>query len=279
MSSSRRIELAGLASVLACALGACEPKLVVGKMNETNDGAPSTCVPAGDGSAGASSAEKLVEIGWSTGFEDGFCGYQPPLGFCYGDPGATREIVDAPVRSGSSAAAFTVTSDPALDGRQTRCFLEGTLPADAVYGAWFYVPALVESALNWNLIHFQGGAAPPIFHNLWDVSLARADDGSLTLYVRDFMNGNPNGGDARFPEMQRPIPIGDWFHVEFRLRRAADATGLVALYQDESPLLEVPDIVTDDSEIGQFYVGNLVGAITPPESTVYVDDVTVRAEP
>ena len=274
MSSSHRIDLVGLGIVFACSLVACEPKLVVGKKKVVE---AQGCVPADGGGAGAPSTEALVEIGWSTGFENGFCDYQPPLGFCYADPGAAHEIVNAPVHSGRSAAAFRVTSD--LDGRQTRCVREGTLPADAVYGAWFYVPALAENAINWNLIHFQGGAAAPLFHNLWDVSLANADDGSLVLYVRDFMNGSPGSGDARFPETQRPIPIGAWFHVEFRLRRAADATGLVALYQGDALLLEVPDIVTDDSELGQFYVGNLVGAITPPESTVYVDDVTVSASP
>ena len=34
-------------------------------------------------------------------------------------------------------------------------------------------------------------------------------------------------------------------------------------------------LVTDDTDWGQWYVGNLADALVPPASTVYVDDVTI----
>ena len=36
-------------------------------------------------------------------------------------------------------------------------------------------------------------------------------------------------------------------------------------------------LVTDNTDFGQWYVGNFADALTPPGSTLYVDDVTIRA--
>jgi len=250
--------------VLAWLSSACEPELLVGTW---------ACLPpdSDTANAGAPSEGKTVDIPWTTGFETGFCDYARAAGFCYSAPEASYQIVDTPVRTGRRAAAFSVTSDPTRDGTQARCFLEGALPDEAVYGAWFYLPALAENTGNWNLMHFQGGDVP-VLHGLWDVSLGSADDGSLFLYVLDFL-----GGPIRVPDAAPQVPIESWFHVEFRLRRAADATGEVALYQDGALLLELTALVTDDTDFGQWYVGNLADALTPADSTVYVDDVTVRA--
>jgi hypothetical protein len=251
--------------VLAGVASGCEPELVVGKRVVVEE---STCVPE-DG--GVPLLEKVVEVPWSTGFEDGICDYRRAGGFCFNDPGAVYEFVEDPVHGGNRSAAFLVSSDPAADAKQTRCFLEGQLPTEAVYGAWFYVPELATNTGNWNLVHFQGGV-PPMLHGLWDVSLGSAPDGSLYLYIFDFL-----GSGVRTPDAPPEVPIGSWFHVEFRLRRAADATGEVELRQDGVLVMALTGVVTDDTDFGQWYVGNLVDDLTPPESTVYVDDVTTRA--
>jgi hypothetical protein len=51
------------------------------------------------------------------------------------------------------------------------------------------------------------------------------------------------------------------------------------LYQDGSLLLQRESLATDDTDFGQWYVGNLVDELTLPDSTVYVDDLTIRAAP
>ena len=75
-----------------------------------------------------------------------------------------------------------------------------------------------------------------------------------------------------------PIPIGEWFHLELYLKRATDATGEIALYQDGELLIEATDLITDDSSFGQWYVGNYADGRTPADSTLYVDDVTIRSD-
>jgi hypothetical protein len=243
--------------LLALLSSACEPGLVVGTWK---------CPPpASDQALGNPS--KRLDVPWSTGFETGFWAG----GACYSDSDASYSIVDAPVHGGRSAAAFSVASHPS--GLQARCFREGALPREAWYGAWFYVPVLAANAGNWNLMHFQGGA-PGALHGLWDVSLGSAAGGTLSVYVLNFLGPSPPPA-PNAPE----VPIAAWFHLEFRLLRARDATGEVALYQDGTLLLERTGLTTDDTDFGQWYVGNFADALTPPDSTLYVDDVTIRAAP
>ena len=253
-----RVRTALVFALLTCA---CEPELVVGTW---------TCPPP-DPDQAIGNRDKVVDAPWATGFETGFCDYQRAGGFCYGDTDATFQIVNSPVHGGRHAAAFSVASDPSANGVQTRCVREGALPRRAAYGAWFYFPSLASNAGNWNLMHFQGGDD---LHSLWDVSLGSAADGSLYVYLFDFLNGS-----LRIPVTPPPVPIGSWMHLEFRLQRASDATGQVALYQDGVPVIELANLVTDDTEFAQWYVGNYADGLTPPDSTIYVDDVTIRVPP
>jgi hypothetical protein len=264
---SARADSSGLPQVgLALAalgwLAACAPELHVGALtcsdNDAGAPVPSMSVP--------------VAVPWSTGFENGFCDYTQMAGFCYGDPLATYETVTAPVHSGHHAAAFTVQSnDPSA--QQARCVRQGVLPTAAYYGAWYFVPKLATNSALWNLVHLQGSNAPgAVLHGLWDISLVNGSDGSLQVVVFDFLNSM-----VRRPARPTPIPIGAWFHLELYLKRAADATGEVALYQDGQRLLDATNIITDDSSWGQWYVGNLASGLTPAASTLYVDDVTIRS--
>jgi hypothetical protein len=207
---------------------------------------------------------------WATSFENDFCDYAEARGYCYVDGDAQFEIVAAPAHSGRTAAAFSVNS---ADGAaHTRCVREGTFPPDAYYGAWFYLGSAAETPGLWNLMFFQGYADGE-FASLWDVSIGNAN-GANALFLFDHARG-----DVLMGEGAPAVPIGSWFHVEFRLRRAADDTGVAELYQDGVLLYETPPLATDATEWGQWYIGNLARGRTPPESTVYVDDVSIRAAP
>lgn len=246
--------------VAASALGACQPELNVGEWQ---------CAPGADAMSPDMTAP--VESPWSTGFEDQFCDYTELAGFCYAEPNASYTTVTSPVHSGRFAAAFKVTAGDE-NGHQTRCVRQGVLPDAAYYGVWYLVPEHATNPELWNLVHFQGSDPPAAPHGLWDISLVNGMNGELEVVVFDFLNGI-----VRRPEAPTPIPIGSWFHLELYLKRAADATGEVALYQDGALLFRATDLITDDSSWGQWYVGNLATDLTPPESTLYVDDVTIRA--
>jgi hypothetical protein len=262
MSSARTsagaLHLLGLAGV--CVAAGCQPTVVIGHWDCADAGAPSV--------------DDAVALPWSTGFENKTCDFLSVGGFCYASGGGSHRTVTSPVHSGDYAEAFTVIAQDNRNLSQVRCVRQGTLPDEAYYGAWYYLPATATTSGLWNLLHFRGADTPTApTHGLWDVSLVNGPGGKLNARVLDFLYSGPAGGNAESSPVA--VPIGAWFHLEFFLRRAKDRTGDVALYQDGVRVVHFANVVTDDSNWGQWYVGNLTDALNPAKSTVYVDDVTI----
>lgn len=224
-----------------------------------------------DGSLEPAGKDTVVNLGWQSGFEDGFCGYTEARGFCYSAPDAKYRIVDGMAHSGRKAAAFSVLTDDDRDGEQARCVREGALPKDAYYGAWFYIPRGTTNNDNWNLMHFRSPSESSPLAGDWDVSVVTTDDGKLAPWLRDYVGDSPIP-----PSTGSEVPVDRWFSLKLRLRRESTATGVAALYLDDELVVERTDIVTDDdSTWGQWYLGNLATNLSPSESTIYVDDVSI----
>jgi hypothetical protein len=231
---------------------------------------PCALAPQAGGQGGEAPATTLpIAVPWSTSFEDGFCGYSVARGFCYGDEGTSYELAGVPAHSGRRAAAFKVST--AKGEEESRCVREGTLPLEAYYGAWYFLPTATVTS-NWNLMHFRGWRADKL-QGLWDVSVGSTDRGELFLYLYDFLNNR-----TRTRAVPLVVAPGTWVHIVFYLRRAADASGEVALFQDGQEVLRYTNLETDDSSWGQWYVGSLAYSVTPPDITVYVDDVTIDSK-
>ena len=254
--------LAGLTVLLAAS--GCQPTVIIGVR---------VCDAQPDGGEDAD-ASVPVDVPWSTGFEDGFCDYGLPAGFCFATGNSSFYLVTSPVHSGRYAAAFKVDVDAADAGTQARCVRQGMFPTKSYYGAWYFIPETAQNSGNWNLLHFQGGTPGQTLLGFWDVSLVNQGDGGLGLYLYDFFNM------VTYPTDPPPsVPTNRWFHLEVYFNRAKDKTGELAVWQDSMMLLDVSGIETDNSDWGQWYVGNLATALQPAISTVYVDDVTIRSEP
>jgi hypothetical protein len=108
---------------------------------------------------------------------------------------------------------------------------------------------------------------------LWDISLANDANGALELSVFNFLTGS-HPTITGVP----PIPIGSWFHIEIKIVRSAQPNGEVIVLQDGEVALHLTNLITDDTDWGQWYVGNFAKTLVPSLSTVYVDDVTIREE-
>ena len=297
---NHRSAVAGVA-LLPLLLG-CEPNLVVGTWQSDavvgGGGGGAGGGGAGTGGGGAGGSGGATDVGceadggdrgmvpdtgpvapnWSTGFENALCDYTSVAGFCYKDKGASYEIVTAPVHSGNYAAAFNIQADNMLNGMpaqtQTRCVRQGVLPEAAYYSAFFYIPAAPTAANNWNLIHFRAGNGGSQ-HGLWDVSLAHQADGKFRVYVYDFLRTR-----TRNTTVVPAVPIGAWFQLEVYWKRATDATGEFTVWQDGEVALSLDSLTTDeDSTYEQWFVGNLAISLTPPDSVVYVDDVSISDAP
>jgi hypothetical protein len=230
----------------------------------------------GSGADAGPASDPDASVGpWTTGFENAFCDYAPPLGFCYAAGPGSYSLVTSPVHSGKYAAAFAAqgVGDAGVGPGQARCVEQGVFPSAAYYGAWYYVPAQAVNAGTWNLLHFQGSTcATGCWSSLWDVSLVNtgSSSGPLHVVLFDFLNGmSPNANAVP------PIPIGQWFHLEVYFKRANDTTGALTLLQDGVTAATLTGLVTDPTAWGQWYVGNWADHLMPPASTVYVDDVTI----
>jgi len=290
----------GALGVIAMGAAGCDPQVLVGADPTLEAGSQTTVMVTidagvgpdasfeaapglGDGSVDAApvadGALPALLVPWSTGFESGGFGDWDAgqgLGYCYFEGSASYSIVTSPVHSGQYAAAFTINTagaSPALPS-QARCVRQGILPPAAYYGAWYYVPATATGVVNWNLLHFTGGDGPDAsdIHGLWDVSLASLSSTSVASEAYDFLDTTTlDGGMA--------IPIGQWFHLEVFLQAAADGGGAFMLTQNGQVVAGVSGVETADAPWGQWYVGNFASALTPPTSTVYVDDVTIGTTP
>lgn len=259
MTARPRLGVLLLGAIAASCLLACKQDMVVGDFTCHGDG-------VNDGSAPSSTDP--IGVPWQTGFENGVCDYRQVAGDCYRWPPVDFRLVDSPVHSGHYAAQITVVTG--TDGGaqpQGRCYRQGKLPGEAYYGAWYLIPKTATSAGPlWNLFHFQSDGSPP---GLWDVHLtSRSGALGLELYSR-FLSS-----DARFSP---PVPIGRWFHIVLYLKRAKDKSGAVALYLDEQKVVEFTNLITDDTDWAQWYVGNLATNVNPPECTVYLDDISIRS--
>lgn len=263
-----RLQLSGALMCLVAVSG-CEPPLVVGEL-DLDECSHQAGAPALNDNGVFNDGP--LPAPWQTSFEDGFCGYKHQAGFCYTDAHSEYRLVTSPVHTGPFAAAFDFHPTDRPGERQARCVREGVLADEAYYGAWYFVPSSLSEARTWNLFHFQGGPPGELLHSLWDVSMDDSS-GALAVFVLDSINGD------RYEAMAPvPIPRNRWFRLEFYLKRSAEATGEIALFQDDTELLRRADLITDDSPFGQWYVGNWTNSLTGANSTttVYVDDVTVR---
>jgi hypothetical protein len=248
----------------------CEPTVVIGTRVCPMSPTPEV------GDSAAPDADAPVPLAWSNGFEDGFCDYTLPLRFCFETGSGTYSLVTSPVHSGRYAAAFSLIAG-SDGGSQARCAEQGVFPAAAYYGAWYYIPESAVNTGNWNLLYFQGGVPPPTNQaptNVWDLSLINQSDGGLRMVVYEpFAGGVADSGAAP------AVPIGQWFHLEVYFKRAKDTTGEFSVWQDGVLAVHLTGVETDDTNWGQWYIGNQATALSPAASTVYVDDITMGPTP
>jgi hypothetical protein len=151
-------------------------------------------------------------------------------------------------------------------------FRDQPSPPEAYYSAWFYKPTsyLVRSWLS--LTHFRSSQSGD-GNNLvaiWDVNLYSRPDGSLIAHLFDYTKGT-NVEQAN----PIPVPVGRWFQFEVLLRKAADATGHVAVWQDGVLILDDPNVPTAPTDWVQWDAGGSSGDIVPSPATIYIDDAAI----
>jgi hypothetical protein len=146
-------------------------------------------------------------------------------------------------------------------------------PKEAYYSAWFYVPSTFAVKSWLSLSHFRGspsGRGDDLLP-LWDVNLyPRLGDGALVAHLYNYstlMN-------AEEP-IQTVVPLDTWVQFEVLLRKATDATGRIAVWQDGVLVIDVQNVQTTLSDVVQWDAGGASDSVIPSPATVFLDDAAI----
>ncbi len=202
----------------------------------------------------------------------------PPNAFTGGQAKSTGSasltIVDTPVHSGNFAAKSAIDATGSVSF--ARLCRWGTLPQDAYYSVWMYIPTNYTIGNYWNLFEFQGRSDPAdpatqVF--LWSLDVARRSDGQMSWYVWDWQRSHQLN-----PAVSTVAPVGRWFRVEAFMHQATDNSGDVKFWVDGVLLLEASGVSTLTSDWLYWAVGGAAIDITEQPAEVFLDDAAILRE-
>jgi hypothetical protein len=187
----------------------------------------------------------------------------------------------------NSAVGPAVTSEAAHGGRysgkltvspalgmmsETYLFRDSPSPPEAYYSAWFYIPSTVQ-VISWlSIIHFNAsttGDGRNVFPT-WDVNLYTPATGGLVAHLYSFVTQTNLEQTAPVQ-----VPRDRWVHFEVLVRKAATATGRVAVWQDDAAILSLDGVVTAPNDWLQWNVGGASTDVVPSPAAIYVDDAAI----
>jgi hypothetical protein len=186
------------------------------------------------------------------------------------DPVATQQQVHR-----GRYAGLVVFSPASATATFSYLYREQPSPAQAYYGAWFFIPAGLDVRSFISLLHFgyHQAANDPSTTAIWDFDLQPDANGSLV--PRLYQTGAASPVAAR-PAV--PVAPATWVHFELLFKKAADATGQIVAWQDGVQIMDVTNVITAPTDWIQWDVGGgSLDAITPSPLSIYVDDVTISS--
>jgi len=232
----------------------------------------------------------LPNILWSATFEPGnFSEWEQD-----GDGGEYKE---------NAAASPTVTTELAHGGRYAGKSTMGPTagspgmassnyfyrtqpsPTEAYYGAWYYIPSTVTVRSWLSLVHFRcsttgdGKNVVPVWDlNVWPVRDGSLPPGtlpigSLTTHFYNFLT-LVNADQL----VTQAVPTDQWVHFEVLIRKAADATGRVTIWQDDQMIIDLQNIATFSTDWVEWDAGGASNDLSPSTASIYVDDATISLE-
>jgi hypothetical protein len=270
-------------------LQGCEPRIVLGDSENALPGAGGAAGSPGvagsaavAGSASSPPNDVLPEPGalvWSTDHEDGSINDWLRGGTFYGGEyhwgDVSFDVVEPAGRGGGLGLAIRIDTafqgEPSQGVRLFRRMEEGP----AFYTAWFRLdePHMVSDWWSIALFHARDDTLDLATDvSLWDVRVVDTPSGEMALQFFDLetMQGTP-------PDARAIVVPGEWFELSVYLDyRPPDATRLAVL-RDGVVLFDMKDLVTTTLLPHVFWaVGNGANGLSPTESTLALDDASIR---
>jgi hypothetical protein len=184
---------------------------------------------------------------------------------------AQLSVVATPTHSGQYAAMSAIFA--ANGTSYARLYRWGSLPNDAYYRVWMYIPQNYTIGKYWNVFEFQGRTDPAdstTYVLLWSLDLEQASNGDMSWYLYDDQRSL-----RHTPSVTTVAPIGRWFLVEAFMHQATDNTGHVTFWVDGKPLVDVSGVSTVPTMWLSWNVGGSAADITEPQAKIFLDDAAI----
>lgn len=231
----------------------------------------------------AAGCGQTIDVGsdllWTADFEAGNLDEWTAIeggGRTVGPSSSALGVSSEQAHGGSFAAKMTITTS--LDRALSTLDRNGSLPEEAYYSAWFYLPQAASVSNEpfrqyWSIMRFRArtiATDPSTMRPTYDIDLESLPSGQMALRVFDVGLSQ----DVPLLESDPLVPVGRWLHVEALYRNAPDATGRLSLWLDG---LLVADIAKATGAYGWagWSVANVGVDLTPQTVSVFVDDCAI----
>ncbi|HEX9296519.1 MAG TPA: heparin lyase I family protein [Polyangiaceae bacterium] len=249
----------------ASLLGGCNSEILLGARPAGNDASTS-----GDGEAKLDAPSGIL---WFADHETGDLSQWHAGGDAMGgeyQAGGTIEISSEQAHGGSYSVKMTIDTSDAAD--HTARVYRRAATAPAYYSAWFYFSEAHTPDVWWSifLIRSQDPNNLGTYRNLWDVNLERPGDAAMIISFYDHIADKDTLG--AFP---KPVPVGQWIHFEAFFSYAPPNGTRLTFWQDGDPVLDLMGLGDAPSPDLYWAIGNGANNLTPPISTLYIDDAVI----
>jgi hypothetical protein len=200
---------------------------------------------------------------WDTGPDMDSGGY-------YADADPPRFSADGPAHSGSGSVEVTIDTST---GTAPIARLYRRIEHDrAYYSSWFYLLEEHEPSTWWSIFLFRARRDRSDSIDLWSVDLEPVDgEDRLSLAIYDHQRGE-NLDLLALPT----VPIAQWFQLEAYLEFAEGEPSQLELWLNEELVLSRSDLnEMPEGEPIYWVIGNGGSTLTPPVSTIYLDDAII----
>jgi hypothetical protein len=185
-------------------------------------------------------------------------------------PSNVIEISGERVHRGGYAAKLTI--DAAEGSPQGNAALSrfGTLPVEAFYSAWYYLPRTVTVSGFWVIFKFRQQDQATM-DELFDLDLISLPTGEMSLQLYDHRRQAVVPLDVTDPV----VPVSRWFQIEAFYRNAQDTTGRATFWLDGRPILDLANQAMASTPWVEWTASSIGENLNPGTVVLYVDDCAV----
>ena len=180
------------------------------------------------------------------------------------------EISTERVRHGAYAAKLTIDAPDGATHGSAVLSRSGTLPVEAFYSAWYYLPRTVSVGNYWVIFKFRQQDQTTM-DEFYDLDLINLQTGEMSLQLYD--HRRQAAVDLDMPDPV--VPVGQWFQIEAFYRNAQDATGRVTFWLDGRPIVDIANQAMAPTPWVEWNASSIGENLNPGTAVLYVDDCAV----